>query len=120
LTLAQYRELAAFSQFASDLDDATKRQLNRGARLTELLKQPQYKPQPVEIQVLHLLAGNSGALDDLEIPQVLPFIDDLTDHFLANKADLLAEIVERGTLKKEGLSERLTAEIEAFKATWSQ
>ncbi|HUQ77678.1 MAG TPA: F0F1 ATP synthase subunit alpha, partial [Patescibacteria group bacterium] len=97
LDLANYRELAAFSQFASDLDAATQRTLSRGARLTELLKQPQYAPLPVERQVLQLLAGTTGAMDDLELPQVGPFLKAMTDHFLANKPELLAEIVEKGT-----------------------
>ena len=119
LTLAQYREMAAFAQFASDLDEATRNQLARGARLTELLKQGQYAPFPVEIQVLHLLAGTTGALDTLDLNQVLPFINDLTEHFTASKADLLAEIVEKGTLKKDDLRERLVDAINAFESTWS-
>ncbi len=118
LTLAQYRELAAFSQFASDLDEATRKQLARGERLTEILKQPQYHPLNVEMQVVHLLAGNEGFLDDLEMPQVLPFIRDLTTHFESNASELLAEIVEKGTLKKDGLRDRLIAEIKNFAATW--
>jgi F-type H+/Na+-transporting ATPase subunit alpha len=119
LTLAQYRELAAFSQFASDLDEATQRQLGRGARLTEILKQGQYAPQPVEQQVLHLLAGNQGFLDDLDMPQVLPFIDALTEHFTTHQAALLQEILDRGSLKKEGLKDRLIAEIKDFANTWN-
>jgi F-type H+-transporting ATPase subunit alpha len=119
LTLAQYRELAAFSQFASDLDEATQRQLGRGARLTEILKQGQYEPQPVEQQVLHLLAGNQGFLDDLDMPQVLPFIDALTEHFTTHQAALLQEILDRGSLKKEGLKDRLIAEIKDFANTWN-
>jgi F-type H+-transporting ATPase subunit alpha len=118
ITLAQYRELAAFSQFASDLDDATRKQLNRGARLTELLKQPQYTPLPVEQQVLQILAGIEGKLDDLELTKVGPFIRALTDHMTSNKAAIMAEIVQRGTLKKEDLRKRVVAEIDAFKAIW--
>ena len=118
LTLANYRELAAFSQFASDLDDATQKQLGRGARLTEILKQGQYVPQPVEQQVLHLLTGNEGFLDGLAMSQVLPFIEALTDHFTTNHTALLKEILERGTLKKEGLRDRLIAEIKDFANTW--
>jgi F-type H+-transporting ATPase subunit alpha len=119
LTLAQYREMAAFAQFASDLDEATRNQLARGARLTELLKQGQYAPIPVEIQVLHLLAGTTGALDDLEMPQILPFIDALTENFTGTKPELLAEIVEKGSLKKDGLRDRLIEAILAFKNTWN-
>jgi F-type H+/Na+-transporting ATPase subunit alpha len=119
ITLAQYRELAAFSQFASDLDEATRKQLNRGAKLTELLKQPQYTPLPVEQQVLQILAGVEGRLDDIEITKIGAFIRALTDHFVANKAALLGEVVSRGTLKKETLRQRIIAEIDAFKSTWN-
>ena len=120
LTLASYRELAAFSQFASDLDAATQQQLNRGAKMTELLKQGQYQPLPVERQVIQLLSGNMGALDDLDLAKVIPFVTGLTDHFLANKPELLAEIVEKGTLKKDDLKGRLEAEIADYKAnSWN-
>ncbi|NCG20018.1 MAG: F0F1 ATP synthase subunit alpha [Rhodobacterales bacterium] len=119
LTLAQYRELAAFAQFASDLDDDTRAQLTRGAVLTELLKQGQYAPFPVEIQVLHLLAGTEGVLDNMDLPKVIPFLTDLTEHFTSTKSELLAEIIERGTLKKEGLKSRLLDAINAFANTWS-
>ncbi len=119
LTLANYRELAAFSQFASDLDDATKLQLARGERLTELLKQSQYTPLPAEQQVVQLLAGTADLLLDLEVAQVGPFCQALVDHFVSAKPELLNEIVERGTLKKEGLRDRLIEAIKAFKATWN-
>ncbi len=119
LGLAQYRELAAFSQFASDLDDATRRQLNRGEKLTEILKQPQYKPINVELQVITLLAGAEGLLDSFETKDVLAFVAALKDHFVANEAALLQEILDRGTLKKEGLRGRLVAAIEAFKSTYA-
>ena len=119
LDLAQYRELAAFSQFASDLDEATQRQLRKGARLTEVLKQGQYQPLPAERQIVQLLAGNEGVYNDLEMAQVGPFSDALVDHFLANHADLLAEIVEKGSLKEDGLKDRLMAVINSFKSTWN-
>jgi F-type H+/Na+-transporting ATPase subunit alpha len=119
LTLAQYRELAAFSQFASDLDAVTQRQLRRGARLMELLKQGQYEPMPVEQQVVQILAANEGYLDDLEMNRVLPFVNDLLTHMTGNKEDLLKDIVVIGTLKKENLKQRLVDEIKAFKSTWS-
>jgi F-type H+-transporting ATPase subunit alpha len=118
LDLANYRELAAFSQFASDLDAATQKTLNRGARLTELLKQAQYVPFPVEQQVLQLLAGTAGVLDDLDRAKVGPFTKAMTDHFLANKPEMLAEIVDRKTLKENKLRERLLEEINKFKSTW--
>jgi F-type H+-transporting ATPase subunit alpha len=118
LDLAQYRELAAFSQFASDLDASTQAQLRRGQRLTELLKQPQYLPLPVEKQVIQLLAGGEGVYDDLELKSVVPFAAALMDHFDASHPNLLTEIVERGTLKEEGLKKRVLDVIKAFKAQW--
>jgi len=118
LNLAQYRELAAFSQFASDLDEATQRQLNRGAKLTEMLKQGQYRPFPVEQQTIQLLAGVDGFLDDVELRHVIPFLEALTEHFLSNEDALLKEIVERGTLKKDNLRGRLSDVITSFKTTW--
>jgi F-type H+-transporting ATPase subunit alpha len=122
LDLANYRELAAFSQFASDLDAATQKTLARGARLTELFKQGQFVPLPVEQQVLHLLAGTEGALDDIDMKNVLPFLDALTNHFVANKASMLAEVVTYGNNKKKlkdgDLQSRMIAEIKSFKTTW--
>jgi F-type H+-transporting ATPase subunit alpha len=80
LELAQYRSLEAFAMFASDLDAASRRQLARGARLTELLKQPQYSPYPVEEQVVSIWAGTNGKLDTIEVEDVLRFERDLLDH----------------------------------------
>ena len=117
LNLAQYRELAAFSQFASDLDEATQRQLNRGAKLTEMLKQGQYRPFPVEQQTIQLLAGVDGFLDDVELRHVIPFLEALTETSF-NEDALLKEIVERGTLKKDNLRGRLSDVITSFKSTW--
>ena len=77
LELAQYRELAAFSQFGSDLDKATLAQLNRGQRLVEILKQPQYLPMPVEKQVVIIWAGTSGFLDDLPVSECRRFESEL-------------------------------------------
>jgi F-type H+/Na+-transporting ATPase subunit alpha len=119
LTLAQYRELAAFSQFASDLDESTRKQLNRGAKLTELLKQGQYAPFPAEQQVVQLLAGVDGHLDDVDIKHVVRFVNDLTDSLVANKPELLKEIVDRGTLKKENLRQRVVDAITSFKSSWT-
>ena len=122
LDLANYRELAAFSQFASDLDAATQKTLARGARLTELFKQGQFVPLPVEQQVLHLLAGTEGALDDIELKNVLPFLKAMTDHFVANQPAMLAEVVTYGNNKKKlkdgDLQSRMIAEIKSFKSTW--
>jgi F-type H+-transporting ATPase subunit alpha len=84
--LAQYRELAAFAQFASDLDDATRKQLDRGARVTELLKQPQYSPLPISIMAVSLYAVNKGFFDNIELNNVLKFESDL-HAFLKNSAE---------------------------------
>ena len=119
LSLAQYRELQAFAQFGSDLDEATQRQLTRGARLVELLKQGQYSPVNVEMQVIHTLAGTEGFCDDIETTEVNNFITDLTAHFEKNESELLKEIVERGTLKKEGLRGRVIDVIKAFRTSWN-
>ena len=80
IDLAQYRSLEAFAMFASDLDAASRRQLARGARLTELLKQPQYSPYPVEDQVVSIWAGTNGKLDEVPVEDVLRFERELLDH----------------------------------------
>ncbi|MCB9680033.1 MAG: F0F1 ATP synthase subunit alpha [Alphaproteobacteria bacterium] len=119
LTLAKYRELAAFSQFASDLDDATKRQLADGERMVELLKQPQYSPVDVEHQVIRMLAGNEGLLRDVPVAKVGPFATAMSAHFEKNQRALLDEMLEKGSLKKDGLKDRIVAEIKAFKSSWA-
>ena len=119
LTLAQYRELQAFAQFGSDLDAATQQQLTRGARMVELLKQGQYEPRPVEEEIVHILAGDSGACDDIDVDKVVDFIGDLSTHFRANETDLLKEIREVATFKKNDLKDRVIAAILAFRGTWS-
>jgi F-type H+-transporting ATPase subunit alpha len=92
LELAQYREMAAFAQFGSDLDASTQRLLNRGARLTELLKQPQYSPMPVEEQVVSIFSGVQGFLDSVPTDQVTRFESALLAHVRADHADVLATI----------------------------
>ncbi|MCK9515279.1 MAG: F0F1 ATP synthase subunit alpha [Ottowia sp.] len=92
--LAQYRELAAFAQFASDLDEATRRQLDRGARVTELLKQPQYSPLPISLMGASLFAVNNGYLDDVEIKDVLRFESGLHAHLKDKHAALLDTIMQ--------------------------
>ncbi|NOY24566.1 MAG: F0F1 ATP synthase subunit alpha [Oligoflexia bacterium] len=118
LDLAQYRELQAFAQFGSDLDAATQQQLTRGARLVEILKQGQYSPLKVQMQIVHLVAGTSGTCDDIDVDDVPRFIVDLTTHFEKNQADLLTEIVTRGTFKKSDLQDRVVAAIKSFRASW--
>ncbi|OJX98266.1 ATP synthase F1 subcomplex alpha subunit [Salana multivorans] len=97
LTLAQYRSLAAFAMFASDLDPATRQQLARGERLTELLKQPQYSPYPVSEQVISIWAGTSGHLDNVPVPDVLRFEAELIDH-VRRTTDVLSAIESTGKL----------------------
>jgi F-type H+-transporting ATPase subunit alpha len=98
LELAQYREMAAFAQFGSDLDASTQRLLNRGARLTELLKQPQFNPMPVEEQVVSIFAGVNGFLDTVPVNAVTRFEAALLSHVRADHADLLGTIRDTGTL----------------------
>ncbi|MDI3269939.1 MAG: F0F1 ATP synthase subunit alpha [Bacillota bacterium] len=114
LDLAQYRELAAFAQFGSELDKATQARLNRGQRLTELLKQPQYAPMPVEEQVVSLFAGTRGYIDDLPLEQVLPFEKGLLSYLRAEKAEILKTIKEKKEITPE-LEKELREAIETFK-----
>ena len=92
LALAQYRELAAFSQFASDLDEATRKQLERGQRVTELMKQPQYSPLSVADMAISLFAANEGYLDDVDVSKVVDFEAALHGYMAANRADLVAQV----------------------------
>ena len=113
LELAQYRELAAFAQFGSDLDKATQQQLNRGQRLTELLKQPQFSPLPFSKQILAIYAGTNGYLDDLQVSQVREFEEALYKYVDTTNPGLLNQIMEKKTLddsiKKE--MDRLIKEV---------
>jgi F-type H+-transporting ATPase subunit alpha len=114
LELAQYRELAAFAQFGSDLDKASQFQLNRGRRLTEILKQPQFQPLPVEKQIFILFAGTNGYLDDLPVEQCRPFEDELY-RFLDNAyPGVLAELREKKRIDDE-LRARMHAVLKEFK-----
>ena len=96
--LAQYREMAAFAKFGSDLDAATQRLLNRGARLTELLKQPQYSPLLMEEQVFVIYAGTRGYLDKVELKDVTRYEKELLAHIRGAKTDLLSKIREEKAL----------------------
>ncbi|MBV8686326.1 MAG: F0F1 ATP synthase subunit alpha [Alphaproteobacteria bacterium] len=98
LELAQYREMAAFAQFGSDLDASTQKLLNRGARLTELLKQPQFNPMPVEEQVVSIFAGVNGYLDTVPVNAVTRFESSLLAHVRSDHADLLGKIRDTRTL----------------------
>ncbi|CCQ94970.1 ATP synthase (subunit alpha, component F1) [[Clostridium] ultunense Esp] len=112
LELSQYRELQAFAQFGSDLDKATLARLTRGERLTELLKQDQYQPMPVEKQVISLFAGTRGFLDDIPLEDVRRFEKELLSYFETEHQDLLDEIRTTGQLPDE---EKLTQAVETFK-----
>ncbi len=114
LELAQYRELAAFSQFGSDLDKVTLRQLNRGKRLTELLKQPQFSPLPTEKQVFIIYAGNNGYLDDLEVEQIRGFEDGLYKYLDSAQSALLSDIINKKTLDDD-LKARMDAALKEYK-----
>ncbi|PZE93084.1 F0F1 ATP synthase subunit alpha [Curtobacterium sp. MCLR17_039] len=112
LELAQYRSLEAFAMFASDLDQASRRQLERGARLTELLKQPQYSPYPVEEQVVSIWAGTNGKLDTVPVPDVLRFESELLDHLRRN-SDVLTTLRETNQLSDETVAE-MNKQIDEF------
>jgi len=119
LDLAQFRELQAFAQFGSDLDAATQQQLSRGSALVEILKQGQYSPVPVAIQIVQILAGNSGVCDRIPASRIVDFIGDLTRHFETKQTALIDEIMERGTFKKSDLKERVVAAISNFQENWA-
>jgi F-type H+-transporting ATPase subunit alpha len=118
LELAQYREMASFAQFASDLDASTQRLLARGARLTELLKQPQYSPMPVEEQVVAIFAGVKGYLDKIPVADINRFEQALLSDIRANGAAILEAIRTDREIKKE-TEEKLRACIDALAKTFS-
>ncbi|MHC9511901.1 F0F1 ATP synthase subunit alpha [Kangiella sp. M94] len=116
LALAQYRELAAFAQFASDLDDATRAQLEHGQRVTELMKQHQYAPLSVAEMAVSLYSAEKGHLKDVEISKIGDFESALLDYFKNQHADLLKEINEKCDYNDE-VAEKLEAAVTKFKAT---
>ncbi|RFA20275.1 F0F1 ATP synthase subunit alpha [Subtercola boreus] len=113
LELAQYRSLEAFAMFASDLDAASRRQLARGARLTELLKQPQYSPYPVEEQVVSIWAGTNGKLDEVPVEDILRFERELLDYFGRN-TDVLTTLRDTNVLSDDVVS-ALESGVDSFK-----
>ncbi len=114
LELAQYREMAAFAQFGSDLDAATQALLNRGARLTELLKQPQYTPLTNAEQVIVIYAGTKGYLDKIQVGEVGRFEAGLLNHVRQNHADLLADITNNDRKVKGDLEDAVKSVVEGF------
>ena len=118
LDLASYRELQAFTQFGSDLDKATQDQLNRGAHMTELLKQGRYNPMPVEEQAVSIYAGGHGYLDDIPVSDVVRFRSELLDYLRASKPEIFESIVKEQKFT-DAIETELNAAIEAFKLTFS-
>jgi len=119
LELAQYREMAAFAQFGSDLDAATQAMLNRGARLTELMKQPQYSPLTNAEIVLVIYAGTKGYLDGIDVKQVGRFEEGLLAHLRQKNADLLAEITEKDPKIKGEIEDKIKAALDAYAADFA-
>jgi F-type H+-transporting ATPase subunit alpha len=117
LDLAQYREMAAFAQFSSDLDQSTKKLLNRGARLTEMLKQPVYHPLALEEEVVILFAGSKGILDVLELSQIKGFERYLLDTMHKEKNSFLKEIREKKIISAE-LEQEMLAYMQQTVATF--
>jgi len=113
LDLAQYREMEAFAQFGSDLDASTQQLLRRGVRLTELLKQKQYVPMPVEEQVVSIFAGVRGYLDNIEVALIGRFEQELLNDIRANKPEILSSIKDSGDLSGD-VEKQLAAHVEAF------
>ncbi len=118
LALAQYREMAAFAQFGSDLDAATQRQLNRGARLVEILKQGQYQPLPVEKQVVAIFAANNGYVDEYPVGAVQRYEKEMMTFMETNYADVLSEIAEKKALD-DALQAKIKAALDEFKGHFS-
>jgi len=117
LDLAQFRELAAFAQFGSDLDAATKARLDRGQRIVELFKQKQYNPIPVEEQVAVMWAMQNGYLDAVPVERVKEFQIKLQDYLQTRKESLLAAIRDKKQLD-ENIESQLRAALDEFKTTW--
>jgi len=113
LELAQFREMAAFAQFASDLDPATRQQLSRGERLVEVLKQGQYVPWPVEEQVVSIFAGTHGFLDPLPPESIIRYQDELISWLKAERASILSDIISKGKID-DTLESQLEDALKAF------
>ncbi len=119
LDLAQYRELVTFAQFGTELDKASQSQLDRGARLTEVLKQDQYVPLPVEKQILIIYAGNRGFLDEIEVEQIKEYEEKLYAFFEKEKAKLLKKIAEKRELSAD-LDEAISSALKEFNSMFKE
>jgi F-type H+-transporting ATPase subunit alpha len=120
LNLAQFRELEAFAQFGSDLDKTTQAQLHRGARLVEILKQPQYQPLPVEKQILIILAATRGYCDKISLHALGRYEIELYEYFDTQQKDLIGELAKTGNLTDE-LDAKVEAAIKSFTDTiWKE
>ncbi len=119
LDLAQYRELATFAQFGTELDKASQSQLDRGERLTEVLKQDQYVPLPVEKQILIIYAGNRGFLDEIEVKQIKEYEEKLYAFFEKEKAKLLKKIAEKRELSAD-LDEAISSALKEFNSMFKE
>jgi len=118
LDLAAYRELEAFAQLGTELDKSTQRQLDRGARMVELLKQPQYQPMDVIDQVIQIFSGTRGFLDDVALKDVPAFTGDLLRHFRESAAPLRDELAKKAAFSGE-LEQKFLQALRDFKAGWS-
>jgi F-type H+-transporting ATPase subunit alpha len=116
LALAQYRELAAFAQFASDLDEATRKQLERGRMVTELMKQPQYEPLEVWEMAITLAGVNNGFFDDIDVKKALSAEKSMRDHIKGKYPDLVKRIEDTKDLSKDD-EEKLQAAMKDWKTT---
>ena len=117
--LAQFRELAAFAQFGSELDATTQAKIDRGKRIVELFKQPQYSPIAVEVQVAVIWAVQNGYVDDVPVERIKEFQASWTEFLTTRKADLLGKIAAEKALSKE-LTDALKAAADQFKQTWKK
>ena len=109
LELAQYREMAAFAQFGSDLDASTQKLLNRGSKLTELLKQKQYSPMTVAEQVISVFCGVKGYLDDVELKDITDFESKIIEKCKSEKPEILESVLSSGKLEED--TEKLLVEV---------
>jgi F-type H+-transporting ATPase subunit alpha len=117
--MARYYELAAFAQFGSDLDETTRRQLDRGRRLTEILKQPQYRAMPLEEQVIVIYAGTEGYASQVPVEQMEEYERNLL-HYMRTKHAEIGESISRKKALTEDIEQALQAALESFNVQWSK